>query len=63
MNKWRTGNRLGRTIYYNDECIGMVDTKELANRIVAALNFTESLFPQSNSYGGLVGKTGQTDDE
>lgn len=36
--RWRVGHKLGRTLYRNDHCVGMVDTPELAAEIVAALN-------------------------
>jgi hypothetical protein len=35
---WRVGMKLGRTLYFNDLCVGMVDTKELAADIVSAMN-------------------------
>lgn len=35
---WRVGRKLGRTLYVDDVCVGMVDTPELAARIVAAMN-------------------------
>jgi hypothetical protein len=34
MATWRVGRKLGRTIYKDDVCIGMVDTPELAEEIV-----------------------------
>lgn len=34
---WRVGRKLGRTLYLDDHVIGMVDTPELAARIVFAL--------------------------
>ncbi len=36
--RWRVGRTLGRTLYKDDVCIGMVDTPELATEIVIALN-------------------------
>lgn len=36
--RWRVGNKLGRTLYRNDQIVGMVDSKELATEIVDALN-------------------------
>jgi hypothetical protein len=36
--RWRVGRSLGRTLYLDDKVIGMVDTPELAARIVAAMN-------------------------
>jgi len=35
---WRTGRKLGRTLYRDEVCVGMVDTPELAAEVVAALN-------------------------
>jgi 8-oxo-dGTP pyrophosphatase MutT (NUDIX family) len=37
---WRVGNKLGRTLYKNDECVGMADTPELAQELVDAANGT-----------------------
>ena len=36
--RWRVGRKLGRTLYKDDRCVGMVDTPELAAEIVAAMN-------------------------
>ncbi len=36
--KWRVGRKLGRTLYRGDECVGMVDTPEIAAQIVKAMN-------------------------
>lgn len=36
--RWRVGTKLGRTLYRDDQCVGMVDTRELAAEIVAAMN-------------------------
>lgn len=38
MTRWRTGRTLGRTLYRDDVCVGMVDTPELAKSIVDAMN-------------------------
>jgi hypothetical protein len=35
---WRVGAKLGRTIYYRDECVGMVDVPLVAEQLVAAAN-------------------------
>lgn len=37
-NRWRVGRKLGRTLYRDEHCVGMVDTPELAAEIVSALN-------------------------
>ena len=41
--RWRTGRKLGRTLYKDDVCVGMVDSTELASEIVEAMNFTEAM--------------------
>jgi len=38
---WRNGRSQGRTIYYNNQLCGMMDTPELAAKVVAALNEKE----------------------
>jgi len=35
---WRVGRKLGRTLYKDDTCVGMVDTPDLAADIVGAMN-------------------------
>ena len=41
--RWRVGRKLGRTLYRDDECIGMVDTRALAAQIVDAMNRLDAL--------------------
>jgi hypothetical protein len=41
MTTWRVGRKLGRTIYKDDVCVGMVDTPAIAERIVTAMNAAE----------------------
>lgn len=36
--RWRVGTKLGRTLYRDGVCVGMLDTPELAREVVAALN-------------------------
>lgn len=36
--KWRTGRSVGRTIYIGDTLVGLMDTPELAELVVAAVN-------------------------
>lgn len=36
MTAWRIGRTLGRTLYRNGQCVGIVDTPEIALQIVAA---------------------------
>jgi len=35
---WRTGRKVGRTIYRDDTLVGVVDTPELARELVDAAN-------------------------
>lgn len=35
---WRVGRKLGRTVYDGDQLIGVMDTPELAESVVAAVN-------------------------
>jgi hypothetical protein len=37
MATWRVGRKLGRTLYRDDQCVGMVDTPELASEIVRTM--------------------------
>jgi hypothetical protein len=34
---WRVGRKVGRTLYEDDELIGVMDTRELAAEVVAAV--------------------------
>jgi hypothetical protein len=36
--RWRVGRKLGRTLYRDGRCVGMVDSPELAAEIVSSLN-------------------------
>ena len=36
--RWRVGRKLGRTLYLDGQCVGMVDTPALAEAMVIALN-------------------------
>jgi hypothetical protein len=38
---WRTGRKVFRTIYQNDKLVGLMDTAELATKVVDALNDLE----------------------
>lgn len=40
MSRWRVGRKLGRTLYRDEVCVGMVDTPEIAEAIIAAMNGT-----------------------
>lgn len=35
--RWRVGTKLGRTLYLDDQCVGMLDTPELAAKVVVAM--------------------------
>lgn len=36
--QWRVGRKLGRTLYWGEELVGMMDTQELAAQVVALMN-------------------------
>jgi hypothetical protein len=36
--RWRVGNKVGRTLYLEGKLVGMVDTEELAKAIVERMN-------------------------
>jgi hypothetical protein len=36
--RWRVGHHLGRTVYLDDELVGLMDTPELGALVVGALN-------------------------
>jgi hypothetical protein len=36
--RWRVGTKLGRTLYFDDKCVGIVDNTYLACELVAAVN-------------------------
>lgn len=36
--RWHVGQPLGRVLYFDGKCVGMVDTPALAEAIVAAMN-------------------------
>jgi len=40
MERWRVGRKLGRTLYLDDQCVGMVDTSAIAAEIVTRMNDT-----------------------
>ena len=40
---WRVGRSLGRTIYLDNACVGLVDTPELAASMVGSLNERHTL--------------------
>ena len=40
MATWRVGRKLGRTLYKDDQCVGMVDSPELAAEIARTMNGT-----------------------
>lgn len=38
MGEWRVGRKLGRTLYRDEQFVGLVDTAEIASEIVEAMN-------------------------
>lgn len=52
---WRVGRSLGRTLYVNDVCVGMVDTPGLALAIVVAMNDAEPVTYHADSCSRVGG--------
>lgn len=42
-HKWRVGTKVGRTIYIDDQLVGMMDTPELARQVVDAVSMVDRL--------------------
>jgi hypothetical protein len=38
MSKWRTGRKVGRTLYIGDNLVGLMDTPELAELVATSVN-------------------------
>ncbi len=58
---WRVGRKVGRTLYVGDDCVGIVDTPELAARIVAAVNATPGHDSAQRRAVGARGYGGEAD--
>lgn len=43
MPPWRVGRNLGRTLYLDDECVGMLDDARLARALVEGLALLDEL--------------------
>lgn len=41
--QWRRGRKLGRTLYKNEQCVGIVDDADLAEEIVEAFRSARHL--------------------
>jgi hypothetical protein len=58
--RWRTGTKLHRTLYFENECVGMVDKPNIAVAIVNAMNSHTSRFDwvlqlvQAHASGKLI---------
>jgi hypothetical protein len=59
MAIWRVGTKLGRTLYKDGQCVGMVDTPELASEIVSAMTRLDEIlraeFPNHDLLPGCGG--------
>jgi len=44
--RWRVGRKLGRTLYRDEICVGMVDTEVIAQAIVERMNAAEVREPE-----------------
>lgn len=42
MSRWRVGTKLGRTLYRDEQLVGMVDSASIAAEIVERMNAAES---------------------
>ena len=40
---WRVGRKVGRTLYRDEQLVGLMDTPELAAEVVEAMNEAETL--------------------
>ncbi len=40
--KWRTGRKLGRSVYIGDELVGLMDTPQLARLVVDSVNASQA---------------------
>ena len=49
--RWRVGRKLGRTLYLDGECVGMMDTPALAKRIVDTMNRAEPVELEVETWG------------
>lgn len=49
---WRVGRNLGRTLYLDDECVGMLDDARLARVLVEGLSLLEELAEREVSPDG-----------
>jgi septal ring factor EnvC (AmiA/AmiB activator) len=43
--RWRTGRKVGRTLYIGDVLVGVMDTRELAEKVVVAVNAAQLARP------------------
>jgi hypothetical protein len=43
MRRWRVGRKLGRTVYFDDAVVGIVDTREMAKGLVRCANDHDAL--------------------
>lgn len=53
--RWRVGRKLKRTLYRDEECVGMVDSPEIAAEIVEALNGRERYIEPGDDLSVLPG--------
>jgi hypothetical protein len=49
---WRVGRKLGRTLYLDDRCVGMLDDPELARAVVDGLMLLDELDELGEGDGG-----------
>lgn len=51
---WRVGRSLGRTLYADDQLVGLMDSPELARQIVAVMNTVEEDLGDLDDYDELL---------
>lgn len=56
MSAWRTGRKVGRTIYNGDTLIGVMDTPVLASAVCIAVNSHNDLVPIASRIADLEWK-------
>lgn len=51
IDRWRVGRHLGRTVYLDNKVVGMMDSPELGELVVAALNGSKDVAAQLKARG------------
>lgn len=54
--RWRTGRKVGRTIYRDDELVGVMDDAHDAARVVELLNRDDDVTALADAVAGACGR-------